>query len=189
MATIENKPRVQWLPDIQAWEISYPCCGQPSDASGSALVMQGLINKHRCLPPTEDVAVYRRWLYQAVHEKSEERRRRAAMMLMAALAFHYGGALKDLSDWLGKPQSDEVPRRYDQCDDTCTVDCGHCKGNGPPVPSARPLTQADHDRAHPGKVCGLCPDEVAWRQAQTNKHEEFVRRVTGGRRRWWQRLL
>jgi hypothetical protein len=26
------------------------------------------------------------------------------------------------------------PRRYDQCDDTCTVDCGHCKGAGPAVP-------------------------------------------------------
>lgn len=21
--------------------------------------------------------------------------------------------------------------RYDQCDETCTVDCGHCKGAGP----------------------------------------------------------
>jgi hypothetical protein len=26
------------------------------------------------------------------------------------------------------------PRRYDQCDDTCTVDCGHCKGAGKPEP-------------------------------------------------------
>jgi len=25
--------------------------------------------------------------------------------------------------------------RYDQCDDTCTVDCGHCKGRGRPVPA------------------------------------------------------
>ena len=24
--------------------------------------------------------------------------------------------------------------RYDQCDDTCTVDCGHCKGQGRPAP-------------------------------------------------------
>lgn len=22
--------------------------------------------------------------------------------------------------------------RYDQCDSTCTTDCGHCKGQGPP---------------------------------------------------------
>lgn len=25
------------------------------------------------------------------------------------------------------------PRRYDQCDEMCTVDCGHCKGRGKPV--------------------------------------------------------
>ena len=24
-------------------------------------------------------------------------------------------------------------KRYDQCDVTCTVDCGHCKGVGPPI--------------------------------------------------------
>jgi hypothetical protein len=24
-------------------------------------------------------------------------------------------------------------RRYDQCDETCTTDCGHCKGAGRPV--------------------------------------------------------
>lgn len=23
--------------------------------------------------------------------------------------------------------------RYSQCDDTCTTDCGHCKGQGPPT--------------------------------------------------------
>ena len=22
--------------------------------------------------------------------------------------------------------------RYDQCDESCTTDCGHCKGAGPP---------------------------------------------------------
>lgn len=27
----------------------------------------------------------------------------------------------------------ERAHRYDQCDDTCTVDCGHCKGAGRPV--------------------------------------------------------
>ena len=31
--------------------------------------------------------------------------------------------------------------RYDQCDHTCTVDCGHCKGQGPPP--ALPLTSED----------------------------------------------
>lgn len=24
-------------------------------------------------------------------------------------------------------------QRYDQCDDTCTADCGHCKGHGRPT--------------------------------------------------------
>lgn len=28
--------------------------------------------------------------------------------------------------------------RYDQCDQTCTVDCGHCKGDGPPPPHRVP---------------------------------------------------
>ena len=29
-----------------------------------------------------------------------------------------------------------TPRhRYDQCDATCTVDCGHCKGAGRPTPA------------------------------------------------------
>lgn len=27
-------------------------------------------------------------------------------------------------------------KRYDQCDASCTVDCGHCKGQGPPWLSA-----------------------------------------------------
>lgn len=25
-----------------------------------------------------------------------------------------------------------MSQRYDQCDSTCTTDCGHCKGQGPP---------------------------------------------------------
>ena len=29
--------------------------------------------------------------------------------------------------------------RYSQCDDTCTTDCGHCKGNGPPVARILPV--------------------------------------------------
>lgn len=31
------------------------------------------------------------------------------------------------------PPATPRPRRYDQCDHTCTVDCGHCKGQGPPA--------------------------------------------------------
>ena len=34
-------------------------------------------------------------------------------------------------------QRPPIRRRYDQCDDTCTTDCGHCKGQGPPA--ANPL--------------------------------------------------
>lgn len=30
--------------------------------------------------------------------------------------------------------------RYDQCDDTCTTDCGHCKGAGRPLRMIRALT-------------------------------------------------
>ena len=31
-------------------------------------------------------------------------------------------------------------RRYNQCDSTCTVDCGHCKGKGKPVGSPDPIS-------------------------------------------------
>jgi len=30
--------------------------------------------------------------------------------------------------------------RYDQCDDTCTTDCGHCKGAGRPAPQEHDVT-------------------------------------------------
>jgi hypothetical protein len=33
----------------------------------------------------------------------------------------------------GDPMNTTRPQRYDQCDDDCTVDCGHCKGKGRPV--------------------------------------------------------
>jgi hypothetical protein len=29
-------------------------------------------------------------------------------------------------------EHEEHPKRYDHCDGTCTVDCGHCKGAGEP---------------------------------------------------------
>lgn len=50
-------------------------------------------------------------------------------------------------------------KRYDQCDDTCTADCGHCKGRIPPIgpPSegtgelaggdVQPLPRSHHPRA------------------------------------------
>lgn len=38
--------------------------------------------------------------------------------------------------------------RYDQCDQTCTSDCGHCKGNGPPtIPHATFEVRAEYDPA------------------------------------------
>jgi hypothetical protein len=41
------------------------------------------------------------------------------------------------------PGSPETrPRRYDQCDKTCTVDCGHCKGKGRPAVGGSPETPA-----------------------------------------------
>ncbi len=32
--------------------------------------------------------------------------------------------------------------RYGQCDETCTVDCGHCKGQGPPKPDLVSIGEA-----------------------------------------------
>lgn len=36
--------------------------------------------------------------------------------------------------------------RYGQCDDTCTVDCGHCKGEGPPDVSSVRAVDLDLDQ-------------------------------------------
>ena len=35
--------------------------------------------------------------------------------------------------------------RYSQCDSTCTTDCGHCKGNGPPNTSDYDDERAERD--------------------------------------------
>lgn len=35
------------------------------------------------------------------------------------------------------------PRRYSQCDGTCTVDCGHCKGAGRPPSDLERLAQIE----------------------------------------------
>jgi hypothetical protein len=37
---------------------------------------------------------------------------------------------------LAGPEPDTTPRRFDQCDATCTTDCGHCKGAGRPEAGA-----------------------------------------------------
>lgn len=41
------------------------------------------------------------------------------------------------------------PQRYEQCDGTCTVDCGHCKGQGPPV-----ATPTEPERPEIVVLCG-----------------------------------
>jgi hypothetical protein len=33
--------------------------------------------------------------------------------------------------------------RYDRCDDTCTTDCGHCKGAGKPMTAAERLDEIE----------------------------------------------
>ncbi len=46
--------------------------------------------------------------------------------------------------------------RYDQCDHTCTVDCGHCKGQGPPrdLEVARTVVSAPDSAALLAEVAG-----------------------------------
>ena len=40
--------------------------------------------------------------------------------------------------------------RHDQCDTTCIVDCGHCKGQGLPIPNVPLLRRVrEHIEAHP----------------------------------------
>lgn len=41
--------------------------------------------------------------------------------------------------------------RFDQCDHTCTVDCGHCKGLGPPTRVAPIVTMAVRETGGCGK--------------------------------------
>jgi hypothetical protein len=38
----------------------------------------------------------------------------------------------DRTTWPFPSRGTETPRRYSQCDETCTTDCGHCKGLGRP---------------------------------------------------------
>lgn len=47
------------------------------------------------------------------------------------------------------------PRRFvgDQCDETCTTDCGHCKGDG----TYRPLTHAVCTTCHPDVLAAGVP--------------------------------
>lgn len=45
---------------------------------------------------------------------------------------HAGAALTALEAAGYRLIAPGAPKRYGQCDDTCTADCGHCKGAGPP---------------------------------------------------------
>lgn len=55
------------------------------------------------------------------------------------------------------------PARYDQCDDTCTVDCGHCKGQGPPATSGRLPEIYDGTTEAEAEAMGLASE---WRAAR-----------------------
>jgi hypothetical protein len=63
----------------------------------------------------------------------------------------------------------ERPRRFDQCDDTCTTDCGHCKGKGLAASSADDkageCTACGHEHSpNLGGICVGCPcEEGGWR--------------------------
>lgn len=57
------------------------------------------------------------------------------------------------------PTEGSAARRYDQCDESCTTDCGHCKGEGPPK-AAHPSWRERLDTAsHLRPLCWLLP---AW---------------------------
>lgn len=55
---------------------------------------------------------------------------RDAKRLRAALAVPVMGGTEDASP---AAEDEPRPRRYDQCDETCTTDCGHCKGAASPT--------------------------------------------------------
>lgn len=44
---------------------------------------------------------------------------------------HVRGGYAACAGW-GAFAAPKRPERFDQCDETCTVDCGHCKGEGHP---------------------------------------------------------
>jgi hypothetical protein len=64
-------------------------------------------------------------------EADVERAELARVLVSNTLWSHISELHGDLAALRGV---EEAPKRYDQCDQTCTTDCGHCKGNGPPPP-------------------------------------------------------
>lgn len=63
-------------------------------------------------------------------------------------------------------------RRYDQCDSMCTTDCGHCKGQGPPVAN---LLDIDGYAARLGVPRSWVRDKVTARAIQFTKVGRHVR--------------
>lgn len=55
--------------------------------------------------------------------------------------------------------------RYDQCDATCTTDCGHCKGEGPPDLMARLRESVARVVTAPSSRTGATDREVLVRAA------------------------
>jgi hypothetical protein len=71
------------------------------------------------------------------------RRRREVLAEMTRQAQADGGydeSAEDVQAMRDHIREQRIARRYDQCDEMCTTDCGHCKGNYAEVLQARALT-------------------------------------------------
>lgn len=71
----------------------------------------------------------------------------------------------------------ERPHRYDQCDDTCTTDCGHRKGAGAPRPNT-PSTESAANRGAEDSVPTINEYRTEW---GVMFHDGSVRRGFNGR--------
>jgi hypothetical protein len=73
--------------------------------------------------------------------------------------------------------------RYAQCDETCTVDCGACKGAGPPSPGvvrsyvARPLVAIENEQREAEYRAAR---QVVAEDLRRARHESFWRGVLAG---------
>jgi hypothetical protein len=82
----------------------------------------------------------------------------------------------DSSDIHLRTQEWERQARFDQCDNTCTVDCGHCKGNHALVvefhaPAKLPITQAQRLNANDA-IKGVFPGvQLGSNLSQRKAHE------------------
>jgi hypothetical protein len=66
------------------------------------------------------------------------------------------------------------PQRYDQCDDDCTVDCGHCKGKG----RLEPLT-ALRDRLIRDQAVLMDRKVAAYHANDTTREAHLDGQITG----------